>query len=95
MTSLFHDVVKISRRRQLHDVVTVEVLKTSSSLRKCTGHEFLIKPLGALNTLNDGILLGHKPFWKEVTIDRLLCLYKVPVRYRANAAKVKGQRSKV
>ena len=54
-------------------VPTLENLQ--SILADLSRHEFLVKPLGALYALNGGIPLGHKPFWKEVTIDCLLCLY--------------------
>ena len=38
-------------------------------------HEFLVKPLGALYGLNSGIPKDHIGFWKDVTVERLLCVY--------------------
>ena len=51
-------------------------------------HEFLVKPLGALYALNGGIPLRHQPFWKEVTVDRLLCLYNAMHATPARVLKV-------
>ena len=60
-------------------------LNFKSILADIARHEFLVKSLGALYSLNGGIPDSHRKFWNEVTIERFLCVYYA---LHATAAKV-------